>query len=127
MALWFFNKVVWFVLAAMLEGILFPSNMAAKTSFSFSLNSSARTLLREGQRSSRFCEFCLLKGEKANDKRWKYVNIMHMKSLTFETKSLHSRNSHVDDSNLIPGSTQIRDIELNWFQRRSFHALNWRN
>ena len=29
MALWFFNKVVWFVLAAMLEGIL----MAAKTTF----------------------------------------------------------------------------------------------
>ena len=33
MALWFFNKVVWFVLAAMLEGILLPSNMAAKTTF----------------------------------------------------------------------------------------------
>ena len=27
MAIWFFNKVVWFVLAAMLEGILLPSNM----------------------------------------------------------------------------------------------------
>ena len=34
MALWFFNKVVSFVLAAMLEGILLPSNMAAKTTFS---------------------------------------------------------------------------------------------
>ena len=33
MVLWFFNKVVWFVLATMLEGILLPSNMAAKTSF----------------------------------------------------------------------------------------------
>ena len=33
MALWFFNKVVSFVLAAMLEGILLPSNMAAKTTF----------------------------------------------------------------------------------------------
>ena len=33
MALWFFNKVVWFVLATMLEGILLPSNMAAKTTF----------------------------------------------------------------------------------------------
>ena len=33
MALWFFNKVLWFVLAAMLEVILLPSNMAAKTSF----------------------------------------------------------------------------------------------
>ena len=30
MALWFFSKVVWFVLAAMLEGMLLPSNMAAK-------------------------------------------------------------------------------------------------
>ena len=33
MALWFFHKVVWFVLAATLEGILLPSNMAAKTNF----------------------------------------------------------------------------------------------
>ena len=33
MALWIFNKVVWFVLAVMLEGILLPSNMAAKTAF----------------------------------------------------------------------------------------------
>ena len=33
MALWFFNKVVWLVLTAMLEGILLPSNMAAKTTF----------------------------------------------------------------------------------------------
>ena len=35
MALWFFSKVhvVWFVLAAMLEGILLPSNMVAKTTF----------------------------------------------------------------------------------------------
>ena len=30
---WFFNKVLWFVLAAMLEVILLPSNMAAKTTF----------------------------------------------------------------------------------------------
>ena len=37
MALWYFNKVVWFVLAAMLEGILLPSNMAAKTTFSLYL------------------------------------------------------------------------------------------
>ena len=37
MALWFFNKVVWFVLAAMLEGILLPSNMAAKTTFCLDL------------------------------------------------------------------------------------------
>ena len=33
MALSFFNKVVGFVLAAMLEGILLPFNMAAKTTF----------------------------------------------------------------------------------------------
>ena len=33
MALWFFKKVASFALAAMLEGILFPSNMPAKTSF----------------------------------------------------------------------------------------------
>ena len=33
MALWFFHKVVWFVLAAMFEGILLPSNMAAKSTF----------------------------------------------------------------------------------------------
>ena len=32
-ALRFFTKVVWFVLTAMLEGILLPSNMAAKTTF----------------------------------------------------------------------------------------------
>ena len=30
MALRFFSKVVWFVLAVMLEGMLLPSNMAAK-------------------------------------------------------------------------------------------------
>ena len=33
MALWFFNKVVWFVLTAMLESTLLPSNMAAQTTF----------------------------------------------------------------------------------------------
>ena len=33
MTLWFFNKVLWFVLAAMLEVILLPSKMAAKTTF----------------------------------------------------------------------------------------------
>ena len=37
MTLWFFNKVVSFVLAAMLEGILSPSNMAAKTTFCLDL------------------------------------------------------------------------------------------
>ena len=30
-ALWFLSKVVWLVLAAMLEGMLLPSNMASKT------------------------------------------------------------------------------------------------
>ena len=33
MVLWFFSKVAWFVLAAMLEGMLLPSNMAAKNYF----------------------------------------------------------------------------------------------
>ena len=33
MTLSLFNKVVWFVLASMLEGILLPSNMTAKTTF----------------------------------------------------------------------------------------------
>ena len=37
MALWFFNKVVWFVLATMLEGILLLSNMAAKLLFGYIL------------------------------------------------------------------------------------------
>ena len=35
-----------------------------------------------------------------------------MKSSTFETKSLDSRNSLVGHSNLILGSTQIRDVDL---------------
>ena len=30
-SVWFFRKVVWFVLATMLEGMLLPSNTAAKT------------------------------------------------------------------------------------------------
>ena len=33
MTVWFFNKILWFVWAAMLEVILLPSNMAAKTNF----------------------------------------------------------------------------------------------
>ena len=37
MALWFFKKVVWFVLATMWEGILLPSNMVAKSNFCFCL------------------------------------------------------------------------------------------
>ena len=39
--------------------------------------------------------------------------IRHMKSSTFETKSLDNRNSHVGRSNLILGFTQIRDVGLN--------------
>ena len=46
MALWFFNKVVWFVLAAMLEGILLPSNMAAKTTSSLYLVKRVIVMLR---------------------------------------------------------------------------------
>ena len=37
MALLFFNKVVGFVLAAMFEGILLPSYLSAKTTFSLYL------------------------------------------------------------------------------------------
>ena len=48
MALWFFNKVVSFVLAAMLEGILLPSNMAAKTTFCLYLVKSLIVTLRCG-------------------------------------------------------------------------------
>ena len=46
MALWFFNKVVWFVLAAMLEGLLLPSNMAAKTTSSLYLVKRVIVMLR---------------------------------------------------------------------------------
>ena len=48
MALWYFNKVVWFVLAAMLEGILLPSNMAAKTTFCLNLAKRLIVTLRYG-------------------------------------------------------------------------------
>ena len=34
-----------------------------------------------------------------------------MRSLTFETKSYHSQNSHVSHLILIHGSTQIRHVE----------------
>ena len=90
-------------------------------------------LLRGGQS---VCEFCLLTGEIANHKCWKYIYIIYIiytlgyiKSSVFETKSFHmpSQNSHVDHSNFIPGSTQIRYVELNWFKCRSFHVLNWRD
>ena len=40
------------------------------------------------------------------------IRFRHMKSSTFETKSLDSRNSLVGHSNLILGSTQIRDVDL---------------
>ena len=47
-ALWFFSKVhvVWFVLAAMLEGILLPSNMVAKTTFCLYLVERLLVMLR---------------------------------------------------------------------------------
>ena len=70
-------------------------------------------------------------------KCWKYINIIYIyKCIRFGTlkvqhlkqiKSLHSQNSNVDHSNLIPRSTQIRYIELNWFKCWSFHVLNWRD
>ena len=40
------HKVVWFVLAAMLEGILLPSNMAAKTTVSLYLVKHVIVMLR---------------------------------------------------------------------------------
>ena len=44
LAISFFKKVVGFVLAAMLEGILLPSNMAAKTTFCLYLVKWPRTI-----------------------------------------------------------------------------------
>ena len=60
--------------------------------------------------------------------QWKMIMVIfalgsEMQSWTFETKSLLSRNSHVDHSNLINGLPQIRNAGLNWFKRRSFHVL----
>jgi len=46
-----------------------------------------------------------------------------MRSSTFETKSLHGRNSHVDHSILIHGSTQIRYVDFNLFKRRPSQGL----
>ena len=46
--------------------------------------------------------------------------IWHMKSLTFETKSLHSENSHVGHLNLIHESRQIRHEGFNWFKGQFF-------
>ena len=37
--------------------------------------------------------------------------VRHMRSSTFETQSLHSRNSHVGHWILIHGSTQIRSTQ----------------
>ena len=37
--------------------------------------------------------------------------VWEMRSWTFETKSVHSRNSHVGHSILIHGSTQIRSTQ----------------
>ena len=39
--------------------------------------------------------------------------VRHMRSSTFKTKSVHSRNSHVGHSILIHRLTQIRYVELN--------------
>ena len=50
--------------------------------------------------------------------------LWHMRSSMFVTKLLHSQNSHVGHSILIHGSTQIRHVELNWINCRSFHVLN---
>ena len=46
-----------------------------------------------------------------------------MKSPTFETKSLHSKNSYVGYWNVIHGLAKIRYVGLKWFKLRSFHVL----
>ena len=49
-----------------------------------------------------------------------------MRSSMFSTKSLHSRNSHVDHSILIRGSTQVRRVALYWSIEMSIsHVRNW--
>lgn len=45
--------------------------------------------------------------------------IRHMKSSIFETKLLHSRNSHVGHSKIIHGSTQMRYDFFTLFHLRS--------
>ena len=55
------------------------------------------------------------------------LKVRHVRSSTFETKSLRSRNSHVGHSILIHLSTQIRHLGFNRFKRRSLHVLNWRD
>ena len=49
MALWFFNKVVSFVFAAMLEGKSMPSNMAAKTTHCLDLVKRLAVTLRNAE------------------------------------------------------------------------------
>ena len=39
--------------------------------------------------------------------------VQNVRSLTFEMKLLHSKNSHVGHSNLIHRLTQIQYVELN--------------
>ena len=59
MALLFFNRVVCFVWAAMLDGILLPSNMAAKTPFCLYLVKRLIVTLRcaENNTTSSFQQF----------------------------------------------------------------------
>ena len=51
----------------------------------------------------------------SQNKLWKFHIhwIQHMKSLMFETKLLHSQNSHVGHSNSMHRSIQIRHVGLN--------------
>ena len=49
----FFNKVVWFVLATMLEGILLPSNMAGKTTLGHHTLRESRPVLQESRSARR--------------------------------------------------------------------------
>ena len=52
-----------------------------------------------------------------------------MRSSTFESKSLHSQNSHLGHLNLINWSTQIKHIELNVFtnQIEGIKFGTWKN
>ena len=92
MALWFTNKVVWFVLAAMLEGILLSSNMAAKTTCYLYLDKCLIVTLRcavnvttsSFQHFSWSCKICVQKEVIHNCKNHILVNFRRLlQSLNF--------------------------------------------
>ena len=92
MAFWFTNKVVWFVLAAMLEGILLSSNMAAKTTCYLYLDKCLIVTLRcavnvttsSFQHFSWSCKICVQKEVIHNCKNHILVNFRRLlQSLNF--------------------------------------------